>query len=262
MSPARFARAALRHGPILALVAWVGASGAEAGDRVLLAIGAHAGDAEITTGAVLARHKRLGDRVVLLHLTLGEGGNPRMSPAAYGEQKRREALAAADALGAEVLFGPWKDGQLPEGEEAARVLADLVRQVKPTHVLTHWKSSLHPDHAAAHRLVNRAVLLASLEGFESAHPRHRGVRSVLYADNWEDAEGFTPYLLVDVTEDLAVWRAAARSYEFIRGGISPFPYLEYYEALARVRGALAGKGFAVALDVDPFAKKRVLDALP
>ena len=83
-------------------------------------IGAHAGDAEITTGALLARHKRLGDRVVMLHLTLGEGGNPKMSPAAYGEQKKREALAAAQALGAEALFGPWKDGELRDTEEAAR----------------------------------------------------------------------------------------------------------------------------------------------
>jgi hypothetical protein len=48
----------------------------------------------------------------------------------------------------------------------------------------------------------------------------------------------------------------------VRGGISSFPYLEYYEALARVRGAEAGRGFAVALDVDPWARKRVLDALP
>ena len=49
---------------------------------------------------------------MILHLTLGEGGNPKMSPAAYGEQKKREALAAAEALGAEALFGPWKDGEL------------------------------------------------------------------------------------------------------------------------------------------------------
>jgi hypothetical protein len=83
-----------------------------------------------------------------------------------------------------------------------------------------------------------------------------------YADNWEDAEGFTPYLYVDVTDDLAAWKAAASCYEFIRGGISTFPYLEYYESLARVRGALAGKRFAVALEVDPSAKKRVLDTLP
>ena len=111
-------------------------------------------------------------------------------------------------------------------------------------------------------LLPAAVLLASLEGFASAHPRHRGVRGVYYADNWEDAEGFAPYLYVDVTEDLAAWKAAATAYEFVRGGISPFPYLEYYEALARVRGALAGRRFAVALEVEAFAKRRILDELP
>ena len=249
--------------PALACAALVAcASPAPAAERTVLAIGAHAGDAEITTGAILARHKRLGDRVVVLHLTLGEGGNPKTSPAAYAEQKKREALAAARALGAEALFGPWKDGELRDTEEAARFVADVIRQVKPTHVLTHWKASLHPDHEAAHRIVNAAVLLASLEGFVSAHPRHRGLRGVYFADNWEDAEGFSPYLYVDVSEDLAAWKAAVSSYEFIRGGISTFPYLEYYEALARVRGAVAGRRFAVALEVDPFAKKRVLDALP
>jgi LmbE family N-acetylglucosaminyl deacetylase len=134
--------------------------------------------------------------------------------------------------------------------------------VKPTHVVTHWKASLHPDHAATHRIVNAAVLLASLEGFGSAHPRHRGVRGVYYAENWEDADGFTPYLYVDVTEDLAAWKAAVTSYEFVRGGISSFPYLEYYESLARVRGAVAGRRFAVTLEVEPFARRRVLDALP
>jgi hypothetical protein len=52
------------------------------------------------------------------------------------------------------------------------------------------------------------------------------------------------------------------SYEFVRGGISSFAYLDHYEALARVHGAVAGERFAVALDVDAFAEKRVLDALP
>ena len=235
---------------------------ATAADRTVLSIGAHAGDAEITTGALLARHKRLGDRIVMLHLTLGEGGNPKMSPAAYGEQKKREALAAAQALGAEALFGPWKDGELRDSEESARWVADAIRQVRPTHVITHWKESLHPDHAAAHRIVNAAVVLASLEGFTSAHPRYRGVRGVYYADNWEDAEGFVPYVYVDVSEDLAAWKTAVTCYEFVRGGISSFPYLEYYESLARVRGAVAGTRLAIALEVDPFAKKRVLESLP
>ncbi|HVO12649.1 MAG TPA: hypothetical protein VMX54_18030 [Vicinamibacteria bacterium] len=63
-------------------------------------------------------------------------------------------------------------------------------------------------------------------------------------------------------EDLPRWKAAVSTYEFVRGGISSFPYLDYYEALARVRGAEAGRRFAMALDVDPAGKKRVLDLLP
>ena len=74
--------------------------------RTILAIGAHAGDMELTTGAVLAGARQRGDRVVLLHLTLGEGGNPALSPAAYGDQMRREALAVGAALGAEVRCAP------------------------------------------------------------------------------------------------------------------------------------------------------------
>ena len=242
--------------------ATLAASAAPAAERTILAIGAHAGDAENTAGAILARHKRLGDRVVILHLTLGEGGNPRLSPAAYGEQKKREALAAAKALGAEALFGPYRDGGLKASDEAVRYVADVIREVAPSHVITHWRRSIHPDHEAAHRIVSEAVLLASLEGYVSARPRHRGLRGVYYAENWEDAEEFRPYLYVDVGEDLAAWKAAVSCYEFVRGGISPFPYLEYYESLARVRGAEAGRRFAVALDVDPLARKRVLDALP
>jgi len=246
----------------LATAAWV-APVASAAERSLLAIGAHAGDVENSSGAILARHKRLGDRVVMLHMTLGEGGNPRLDPAAYAEQKKREALAAAKALGAEVIFGPFRDGQLPEGNEAVRFVADVIREVTPTHVITHWRRSIHRDHEATHRIVREALLAASLEGgYPSKLPRHRGVRGVYYAENWEDADEFRPYLYVDVGEDLAAWKAAVTCYEFVRGGISPFPYLEYYESLARVRGAEAGKRFAVALDVDPLAKKQVLDALP
>lgn len=230
--------------------------------NVILAIGAHAGDMEVSCGAVLAKHAKLGDKVVLLHLTLGEGGNPTLSPAEYGAQKKREAEAIAKAIGAEVVFGPYKDGELPNNDEARRYVADVIRQVKPTHIITHWKNSIHPDHANTYAIVNDAVLLASLEGVVTAHPRHRGVRSILYTENWEDPEGFTPYVYVDVSEELEAWKEWIVNYQFIKGGISSFPYLDYYAALARVRGALAGTKYAVAFDIDSFGKKRVLNALP
>jgi len=237
-------------------------AGAPAAERTLLAVGAHCGDMEITAGAVLLKHRKLGDRVILLHLTLGEGGHPKLSPDVYAGQKRREALEAAKALGAEVLIGPYQDGHIPRSDEAAGYVADVIRQVKPTHVITHWRNSIHKDHARTHEIVNDAVLLASLEDPRAAHPRHRGVHAVYYAENWEDAEAFQPYLYVDVTDELEEWKKCVTRYEFIRGGVVSFPYLDYYTALARLRGAESGRPYAVAFDVPPISRKRVVDSLP
>lgn len=236
-------------------------SAAGAADRTVLAIGAHAGDMEVTSAAVLAAHKKLGDRVVILHLTLGEGGNPKLSPEAYGAQKRREALAAAQSIGAEAIFGPYRDGEIPNNEEARRYVAGIMRQVKPALVITHWKNSIHKDHAAAYAIVTGAVLLAELEGVKMAEPPWRGIRGVYFTENWEDPEGFQPYVYVDATAEFDAWKDCVTKYEFIRGGISPFPYLDYYSALARIRGAESGKRFAEAFDVDQLSKKRVVDSL-
>lgn len=231
-------------------------------DRTILAVGAHAGDMEVTTGAVLAAHTARGGRVVLLHLTLGEGGNPKLAPREYGAQKRREALAAAKVLGAEVIFGPYRDGELPDTEEARRYVAGIIRKVKPHYVFTHWKRSMHRDHSRTQAIVSDAVLLASLAGVETGSPPHRGILGVYYAENWEDREDFHPYLYLDVSSSLERWKEAISKYQLYRGGVAAYPYADYYESLAHVRGAEAGKKLAVSFDVEPYTKKRVLDGLP
>jgi hypothetical protein len=106
------------------------------------------------------------------------------------------------------------------------------------------------------------VLLASLAGVVTEHPPHRGIRGVWYAENWEDADGFRPYVYVDVAGALDRWREAVSQYEFVRGGISTFRYLDYYTALATVRGAEARKTHAVAFDVESYVKRRIVDSLP
>jgi LmbE family N-acetylglucosaminyl deacetylase len=221
----------------------------------VLAIGAHAGDMEVTAGAALARASRQGAKVVLLHLSLGESGNPRKSAADYGKQKREEALAAAKVLNAEARFGPWADGSVRDTPEAEEFVAQVIREVKPTQIITHWKNSIHQDHSATYYIANHATLLASITGW-------RGAKAVWYAENWEDRDGFQPYLYLDTTEDMDAWRKATQCYEFLRGGISAFPYLQYYEGLSSVRGAEARKRHAEAFDVEPINKRRVVDTWP
>jgi LmbE family N-acetylglucosaminyl deacetylase len=229
--------------------------------RTILAIGAHAGDMELTAGLLLIHQHKRGDRVVILQMTLGEGGNPRLTPTDYGNQKRREALAADSAIGAETIFAPYKDGEIPDDETARHYVADIIRQVKPAYIITHWRKSIHKDHSATSAIVSDAILLASLEGVQTGHPAHRGIRGIYYADNWEDAEDFQPYVYVDISDDIQQWRQAVTKYEFVRGGISSFRYLDYYDALSIVRGIVAGKQRAVSFDIDSFSKRRVLDAL-
>lgn len=228
---------------------------AAAQQTVVLAIGAHAGDMEVSAGAALARAARIGAKVVLLHLTLGENGHPRKSAAEYGQQKRDEAALAAKALGGEARFGMWTDASLRAGKETEEFVAQVIRDVKATHIITHWKNSIHPDHEATYVIANHAALLASVSGW-------KGIRSIVYAENWEDPEGFQPYLFVDTTEDMEAWRRSVQCYEFLRGGVSAFPYLQFYEGLSMVRGAQARKKHATAFDIDPMGKRRVADVWP
>ena len=133
---------------------------------------------ELTAGALLIKHHKLGDRVVILQMTLGEGGNPKLSPSLYGIQKRREALAADSVIGAETIFAPYRDGEIPNDEAARRYVADVIRTIRPTYVITHWAHSIHKDHSNTSLIVQDAVLLASLEGVTTAHPAYRGVRGI------------------------------------------------------------------------------------
>ena len=230
--------------------------------RTILAIGGHAGDMEVSCGAVLAKHAQNGDRVVLLHLTLGERGHPEMDPEKYGEQKKEEAEKAAEILGAEVIFGPYQDGEIPDTEEARLYVSEKIRQIQPTHVITHWENSIHRDHSNTHNIVTDAILLASFQGVDSDYDEHSVNHGPYFTENWEDMDDYEPYIFVDVTDSYETWRQAISEYEFIVGDISPFPYYEYYTSLAQVRGALARADYAVTFNISEFGKRLNYDLLP
>ena len=230
--------------------------------RTILAIGAHAGDVELTMGPLLTAESARSTRVVILDLTLGERGHPTLSVEQYAAQKRREATSFAAAIGAELEIGPYHDAEIPNDEAARRWVAAVIRRVKPTLVLTHWKESTHRDHATTSAIVRDAILLAALPGISGLDGQpHRGV-SIWYAENWEDIPGFSPYVYVAVdSASWSRWRTAVSSFEFARGATG-FPYVEYYDALGRVRGIEARKGHAVAFDIEANGKRRVLDSVP
>jgi len=227
----------------------------------LLAIGAHAGDMEITAGGVIAKYVQAGHRATLLHLTPGEKGHPTLPPTEYRPQKIAEAERAAALLGADLRWLDYSDAELPVSEEVQRQIADLIRELQPTLIITHWSHSLHPDHTHTHHNVLAARFYAGLKWLARERPAH-WAGPVYFAENWEDPTGFKPYFYLDITATFEIWQEAVRQYALFRGEIVSFPYLDYYESLARVRGAEAGFRYAEAFAVEATAKKRCVALFP
>lgn len=227
----------------------------------VLAIGAHVGDAEITAGLLVAKYTQAGHRATMLHLTGGERGNPKMDAAEYRKQRVREANATAKRLGAEqciVLDHP--DGELQVDQDTIWQMCDLIRQLKPDIVLTHWRGSFHRDHRNAYTLTMEGGFLAALPAIQRELPAHL-IRGLYYLENWEDMDDYQPDLWVDVSSVLDQWVEACSEHQLLRGEIS-FDYLHYYKGLAAKRGAEVGVKYAATVSLPPIGRKRKVDFLP
>lgn len=212
----------------------------------LMVIGAHAGDAENMAGALVLKHTRAGHRATIVHMTLGEAGHPALDPEAYAVQRREEVIAAARLMNATPVVLPYRDGELPATEEVKREVCDLIRELRPTAILTHWRGSMHKDHIAAHDIVRDAVFYAALPAIRRSRPAHR-VSGLYFPENWEDMDGWRADFYIDAGDVWDAYLEVLRSHELMRGGVSTFRYLEYYDALGTVRGCLGGFRRAVAL---------------
>jgi N-acetylglucosamine malate deacetylase 1 len=211
--------------------------------KTVLAVGGHIGDMDLTAGPTLAKMVLAGDRAIILACTYGEHGHPTLSPDEYRVQKVREGEEFAAGIGAEFRTLGYSDGFLPDDDDAATKVADIIRSEKPDVIITHWKKSVHRDHMRAAAIAARARFLAALPMAHSL-PSHN-VRTFLHADNWEDAEGFVPDLYVAIPDDaFSLWRTAIQGQAFARGETYGFRFIDYYTALMSVKGCLVGQSRA------------------
>ena len=212
--------------------------------RSILVVGAHAFDAEVIAGPLAAAAVKRGATVTFLHLTMGEQGHPCLIPQHYCVQKEEEAGRAAARLGVTSRGLGLRDAFLPSNDETALEVCDVIRELKPEIVITHWHGSWHKDHRAAAHLTQTGIFFAALPTIASDHAAHTP-QLLLFGENWEDDEGFRPEHLVDVSDGFEAWSEAVKEYELARG-LSSFPYVDYYSALYRLRGCLRGTRHAQA----------------
>ncbi|MET0909211.1 MAG: PIG-L family deacetylase, partial [Ilumatobacteraceae bacterium] len=127
----------------------------------VLAVGAHPDDVEIGVGGILAAHRAQGDTVTILTLSSGAVGGDEV-------QREEESRAAAQLLGADIVFARLADTRLAQEPGLVSAIEGAVRDVQPDIVYTHGSADLHQDHAAAHHATMVACRrIARVYGYQS-----------------------------------------------------------------------------------------------
>lgn len=214
--------------------------------KTVIAVGGHIGDMELTAGPTLAKVVLEGGRAIIIDCTYGERGHPTLTPSVYRKQKVSEAQQFAEAIGAELITLDYSDGFLPDDEAVAEQIAQVIREARPDIVITHWIHSMHRDHERASQAAQRGVFLASIPIDEIDTPRH-SVPTVLFAENWEDMEGFEADTFFEIPDEAYDrWLAGISTHAFARGETYGFRFIDYYSALMQVKGCLVGAQRAAA----------------
>lgn len=181
-----------------------------------LVISAHAGDFVWRAGGAIALAAARGERVTIVCLSFGERGESAeawrqgMSLDEIKAVRRGEAEAAAATLGAAgIRFLDAGDYPLLETPELTDELVRIYREVAPRVVLTHpLEDPYNGDHPAAARMALQARVLAQAIGYP-AEGEVLGAPPVFFFEPHQpEMSGFTPQVLLDITEVFATKRKA------------------------------------------------------
>lgn len=212
-------------------------------NKIILYFGAHDFDIQITSGAAILALNDLGYKSFIVNFTLGEKVNNNMDSKEYRIIKEKDCIRSSNSLGVVIKNLDYRDAELYYSKEIIMEVVDEIRRIKPCIIITHWENSMHKDHILVNKIVKEAAFLVELKNIKTEYESHK-IELILYTENWEDSKGFLPNIYIDVENHMDEWEKIVGGYDFLDKSLSLFPYVEYYKALARLRGIESGFGYA------------------
>ncbi len=214
----------------------------------ILAIGAHPDDIEILCAGTLALYALQGHRVFMAAFTDGSMGDLAIPPATLARTRREEQQAAADLIGARLLWPGIRDEHVFANEAQRRTMIDLLREADPDVIFTHSPDDYHPDHRYVAQLVFDAYFQKGLPHIPNqSRPACRfGHTQVYYMDTIAGL-GFVPVEYVDITSVMETKLRMLRCHQSQFAAISELAHNDLaavVEIQARFRGLAAGCAYA------------------
>ena len=139
--------------------------------KVAIAIGAHPDDIEFSMAGTLLLLKKAGYEIHYLTIGSGNCGSAEYDGATLRTIRNAEARAAAKILGAHFHPCLKDDLEIFYDLDTLRRLAAIIREVKPTIVLTHSPQDYMEDHTNTSRLVVTATFARGMPNFKTIPSR-------------------------------------------------------------------------------------------
>jgi LmbE family N-acetylglucosaminyl deacetylase len=139
--------------------------------KTALAIAAHPDDIEFMMAGTLLLLKKAGYEIHYLNLSRGNCGSIETDSATTAKIRLKEGQRAAQILGAHFHPPFCNDLEIFYDLKTLRRLAAIIREVKPTIVLTHSPSDYMEDHMNTCRLAVTAAFARAMPNFKSVPPR-------------------------------------------------------------------------------------------
>ncbi|MEJ2720407.1 MAG: bacillithiol biosynthesis deacetylase BshB1 [bacterium] len=207
----------------------------------ILALGIHPDDVELGCGGTVILAAREGHGVTVADLSPGtasSNGTP--------EERAVEAETAGRVMGIErrVNLGLPDTRIASEDPDQTAAVVGCVRDVRPHLVLAPSSDDPHPDHASGGRLIERALYLSGIHGYEREREAWRPKHVLFYAGRRD----FDPDLVIDVTatHDIKIKAIQAHASQFVAAeGRRPTPlnapdFVASVEARGRTTGRMVG----------------------
>ena len=215
-----------------------------------LVVTAHPGDFVWRAGGAIALHARKGYAMKIVCLSYGERGESQFAWKAAGvrmedvkAQRREEAQAAANILGAEIEFFDAGDYPLRVTPDMLDRLVDIYREVKPDFVLTHALNDPYNfDHPVAAHMAQEARVIAQAMGHKPDPTRaYKAPPVFLFEPHQPEQCGFKPEVILNIDE---VWETKYKAFQILAAQKHLW---EYYDRVALNRGVQGGRNAGIPM---------------
>jgi N-acetylglucosamine malate deacetylase 1 len=174
-----------------------------------MALAAHPDDIEFVMAGTLIQLFKVGYEIHYMNIANGCCGSSEYSAGHTTEIRAREALAAADSIGAEFHPSLVNDLEIFYNHETLVQVAAVMREVAPEILLVHSPVDYMEDHVNACRLAVTAAFSRGMPNYPSNPPRPPVDQEVTiyhaqpHGNRDPLGQVVTPSLFVDVTDVMA-----------------------------------------------------------